>query len=85
MRALLAVQNYAENFSQNSPQFITPCPANEISKFHLRELLGLEGANKEFLESNSGLSDISEAAFWGTCVPHPGFRFLWFSSFPWFP
>ena len=40
------MQNYAKNFSQNSLQFITPCPANEMSKFHLRELLGCEGANK---------------------------------------
>ena len=33
------------NFSPNSSQFITPClvtaPVTEISKFHLRELLGL--------------------------------------------
>ena len=42
---LLAVQNYAKTFSPNSPQFITPCPANEMSKLDLRELLGLEGAN----------------------------------------
>ena len=41
---MLAAQNYAKNFSPNSPQFITPCPANEMSKFHHRELLGLEGA-----------------------------------------
>ena len=32
-----------KNFSQKSPQFITPCPANEMSKFHLCELLGLGG------------------------------------------
>ena len=31
------------------PAIITPCPANEMSKFHLRELLGLEGA-KNFKE-----------------------------------
>ena len=34
-----------QNFSPNSSQFITPClgtaPVIEISKFHLRELLGL--------------------------------------------
>ena len=34
-----------QNFSPNSSQFITPClvtaPVTEISKFHLRELLGL--------------------------------------------
>ena len=45
-RTLVAVQNYAKKFSQNSPQFITPYPANEMSKFHLRELLGLGGAKK---------------------------------------
>ena len=36
-----------QNFSPNSSQFITPClvtaPVTEISKFHLRELLGLGG------------------------------------------
>ena len=30
-----------KKLSPNSPQFVTPCPANEMSKFHLRELLGL--------------------------------------------
>ena len=39
-----------QNFSPNSSQFITPClvtaPVTEISKFHLRELLGL-GVPKE--------------------------------------
>ena len=34
-----------QNFSPNSSQFLTPClvtaPVTEISKFHLRELLGL--------------------------------------------
>ena len=39
-----------QNFSPNSSQFITPClvtaPVTEISKFHLRELLGLGVPNK---------------------------------------
>ena len=43
------MQNYAENFSQTSPQFITTCPANEMSKYDLRELLGLGGANLQAL------------------------------------
>ena len=32
-----------KNFSPNSPQFITLRPANEMSKFDLRELLRLKG------------------------------------------
>ena len=44
-RASFAVQNDPPNLSPNSSQFITPClvtaPVTEISKFHLRELLGL--------------------------------------------
>ena len=39
-----------QNFSPNSSQFITPClvtaPVTEISKFYLRELLGLGVPNK---------------------------------------
>ena len=45
LRASLAVQNDPPKFLPNSSQFITPClvtaPVTEISKFHLRELLGL--------------------------------------------
>ena len=41
-----------QNFSPNSSQFITPClataPVTEISKFHLRELLGLGVPNYYF-------------------------------------
>ena len=44
-RASFAVQTTHQIFSPNSSQFITPClvtaPVTEISKFHLRELLGL--------------------------------------------
>ena len=44
-RASLAVQNDPPKFLPKSSQFITPClataPVTEISKFHLRELLGL--------------------------------------------
>ena len=44
-RASCAVQNDPPNFSPNSSRFITPClvtaPVAEISKLHLRELLGL--------------------------------------------
>ena len=35
-----------KTFSPNSVQFITPCPANEMSKYYLRELLGLGGCHK---------------------------------------
>ena len=48
-RSSCAVQNDHQNFSPNSSQFITPCllaaPVAEISKFHLRELLGLGAPN----------------------------------------
>ena len=45
-RASLALQNDPQIFSQNSSQFITPCLVAEISKFHLRELLGFGGNKK---------------------------------------
>ena len=45
-----------QNFSPNSSQFITPClgtaPVIEISKFHLRELLGLGVLNEPSLPEN---------------------------------
>ena len=44
-------------FSPNSSQFITPClvtaPVTEISKFHLRELLGLGAPKRLQLEQKS--------------------------------
>ena len=45
VRALFALQNDPPNFSQNSSEFITPRLVAEISKFHLREVLGLGGDN----------------------------------------
>ena len=48
-RASFAVQNEPPNFSQNSSQFITPCLVADISKFHLRELLGFGGPQETIL------------------------------------
>ena len=48
-----------QNFSPNSSQFITPClgtaPVTAISKFHLRELLGL-GVPKKYIFRSSSLN-----------------------------
>ena len=54
-----------QNFSPNSSQFITPClvtaPVTEISKFHLRELLGL-GVPKRFRRSRFVTAGVSHKA-----------------------
>ena len=58
-----------QNFSQNSSQFVTPClvstPVAEISKFHLRELLGF-GAPDSLGASKSSRNLLEEGK-----RPHP--------------
>ena len=55
-----------QNFSPNSSQFITPClataPVTAISKFHLRELLGLGVPNETLQIRFLGASGLKTAA-----------------------
>ena len=43
VHASFTMQNDPPKVPQNPSEFVTPCFVNEISKFHLRELLGLGG------------------------------------------